>query len=58
MVAIVAAFDQWRARTKGWDLVLVAAAAMLAIYFYPVLSAQALPDAGAFRHWTWFSTWV
>ena len=58
VLAIVAAFDQWRARTKGWDLLLVAAAAILAIYFYPVLSAQALPDAGAFRHWTWFSTWV
>lgn len=58
VIAIVAALDHWRARTRGWDVALLALAAGLALYFYPVLSAQALPDAAAFRHWTWFSTWV
>jgi dolichyl-phosphate-mannose--protein O-mannosyl transferase len=56
VIAIVAVLDHWRLR--GWDLALLAVAAGLAIYFYPVLSAQALSDPGAFRHWTWFSSWV
>lgn len=58
VIAIVLALDHWRARTRGWDLALIAVATGLALYFFPVLSAQALPDAGAFRQWTWFTTWV
>jgi dolichyl-phosphate-mannose--protein O-mannosyl transferase len=58
VIAIVLALDHWRTRTRNWDLALLALAAALAIYFYPVLSAEALPNPGAFRHWTWFSTWV
>ena len=58
VIAIVAALDHWRERTRNWDVALIAVAAALAIYFYPILSAQALPDAGAFRRWTWFTTWV
>lgn len=58
VIAIVTAFDHWHDRLKHWDEAFVAAALVLAIYFFPVLSAQALPDAGAFRNWTWFSTWV
>lgn len=29
----------------------------LFVYFYPILSAAALPDARAFEHWMWLSTW-
>ena len=58
VIAIVLALDHWRTRTRNWDIALLAVSAALALYFYPVLSAQALPDAGAFRHWTWFSSWV
>jgi dolichyl-phosphate-mannose--protein O-mannosyl transferase len=56
VIAIVVSLDHWRRR--GWEVALLVVAAALAIYFYPVLSAQPLSDAGAFRHWTWFSTWV
>lgn len=56
VIAIVVALDHWR--RKGWDLALIAVAAGLATYFYPVLSAQALPDDGAFQDYTWFATWV
>lgn len=57
-IAIAAAFDHWRARLLGWDIGFVVLAFGLALYFWPVLSAQALPDAGAFRHWTWLQSWV
>lgn len=56
VIAIVLALDHWRRRS--WDVALLAVSAALAVYFYPVLSAQALPDANAFQHWTWFATWV
>lgn len=55
-VAIAVAFDHWRAR-RADELFLFAAFAMT-LYFLPVLSAQALTDAGAFRRWTWFASWV
>jgi dolichyl-phosphate-mannose--protein O-mannosyl transferase len=56
VIAIVLALDHWRRR--GWDLALLVVAAGLAVYFYPVLSAQPLSGPAAFHHWTWFSTWV
>jgi dolichyl-phosphate-mannose--protein O-mannosyl transferase len=56
VIAIVVALDHWRRR--GWDVALLVVATALAVYFFPVLSAQALPDANAFQHWTWFATWV
>ena len=55
-VAIAAAFDHWRLR--GWDEAFLLAAFATALYFLPVLSAQALTDPGAFRRWTWFASWV
>ena len=57
-VALAVAFDHWRARTRGWDEAFVLVAFAMALYFLPVLSAQALSDAGAFRRWTWFAGWV
>lgn len=55
-VAIAVAFDRWRARP--WDEAFLLAAFALTLYFLPVLSGQALTDAGAFRRWTWFPGWV
>jgi dolichyl-phosphate-mannose-protein mannosyltransferase len=57
-VALAVAFDHWRARTRGWDEAFLLLAFALALFFLPVLSAQALTDAGAFRRWTWFASWV
>ncbi|OWK28812.1 putative dolichyl-phosphate-mannose--protein mannosyltransferase [Sphingomonas dokdonensis] len=57
-VPLALMLDHWRSRWRHIDLAFVAAALALAIYFLPVLSAAPLPDGGAFRYWTWFSTWV
>jgi len=32
-------------------------AAGLFAYFYPIISAAALPDGQAFQRWTWFESW-
>jgi dolichyl-phosphate-mannose--protein O-mannosyl transferase len=29
----------------------------LFVYFYPIISAEALPNDRAFEHWMWLSTW-
>lgn len=50
--------DRWRARLRGADMMLVGVALVLAVYFFPLLSAQALPDDRAFRRWMWFSSWI
>lgn len=36
----------------------LAVSAALFVYFFPILSAAALPDDQAFLHWMWFSTWL
>lgn len=56
VIALVLALDHWKARRL--EVALLTASAVLAVYFYPVLSAMALPDPGAFRNWTWFASWV
>lgn len=57
-VALAVAFARRpQARAKGWDEWFVFAALMLFVYFYPVLAASPLPDAGAFARWTWFPGW-
>ena len=56
--AIAAAFDHWRDRSKHWDESFAIVAFGLLLYFFPILSGQALPDAGAFRRWTWFDSWI
>lgn len=58
VLPIVLLLDHWRMRLRGADLALVGVASCLALYFLPILSAQALPDAGAFRRWMWFNSWV
>lgn len=57
-VALAVAFDHWRDAARGWDELFLLAAFALALYFLPVLSAEPLSDAGAFRRWTWFDSWV
>ena len=57
-VAIAVAADHWRDAIGRWDEVALLAAVAMALYFLPVLSAQALSDPGAFRRWTWFDSWV
>lgn len=57
-IAIAAAFHHFGTRAKHWDEAFLAAAFVLFLYFFPILSAQALPSPGAFRNWTWFASWV
>lgn len=56
-LALAAAVHHLPARRKHWDEAYLAAVALLFVYFYPIVSASALPDAGAFQHWMWFRTW-
>ncbi|MCW6537411.1 glycosyltransferase family 39 protein [Sphingomonas lycopersici] len=58
VIAIAAVFDHWRARLGKWDERLVIAAFILALCYFPVLSAQALGSPRAFQYWTWLPSWV
>lgn len=57
-VALAVAMDHWRGRMRHWDEAYLAACAIVAIYFFPVVSAMPLWSPGAFHRWTWFPTWV
>lgn len=57
-IAIAAAFDQWRRRINGWDTGFAMVALGMFVYFFPILSAEALPGPDAFHHWTWFTSWI
>lgn len=57
-LALAAAFHHWRARARHWDEAFLAAAFVLFLYFFPILSAQALPSPESFHRWTWFDSWV
>ncbi|MGO8609124.1 hypothetical protein ACC848_39870, partial [Rhizobium johnstonii] len=56
-LALAVALDDMRGRGRHWDTTFVAVSAGLFVYFYPILSAAALPDAEAFWRWMWFPTW-
>lgn len=58
VIAIAAAFDHWRQRLGRWDEKLVLAAFVVALYFFPALSALALNGPGAFHYWTWLPSWI
>lgn len=58
VVALAVALDHWRAGLRGWDELYLLVCFALLIYFLPVLCAEPLSDAGAFRRWTWFASWV
>ena len=57
-VAIAAMFDHWRVRLRYWDVGFLALTAVMFIHFHPILSAAALRGPAAFRHWTWFDSWI
>jgi len=57
-VALAVALDEWRDEIGRWVEAYLLLAFALALYFLPVLSAQALAHAGAFSRWTWFASWV
>jgi dolichyl-phosphate-mannose-protein mannosyltransferase len=56
-LALAAAAHHLRARHRHWDEAYLATAAMLFVYFYPIISAAALPGPAAFRQWIWLPTW-
>lgn len=57
-VAIAVAFDHFgHGKQRYWDEAFLVLAAGLFVYFYPILSAAALPGPRAFLKWMWFSTW-
>jgi dolichyl-phosphate-mannose--protein O-mannosyl transferase len=56
-VAIAVAFDHYSGRHRYWDEAFLVLAGGLFVYFYPILSAAALPEPRAFLKWMWFSTW-
>ena len=56
-LALAAAFDELRLSRPHWDEAFIVLSGTMFVYFYPILSAAALPDAQAFRHWMWFPTW-
>ena len=57
-LAIAAMFDHWRVRLRYWDEGFLALTGVMFVHFYPILSAAALRGPTAFRHWTWFASWV
>ena len=58
VVALAVALDHWRMSLRGWDELYLLACFALLVYFLPVLCAEPLTDAGAFRRWTWFASWI
>jgi dolichyl-phosphate-mannose-protein mannosyltransferase len=55
-VVLAVAFDRF-GRKRHWDAAFLALAGGLFVYFYPILSAAALPGPRAFVRWIWFSSW-
>lgn len=57
-IALAAAFDHFgKGRFAHWDEGFAIFAFGVAVYFFPIISAAALPNDMAFQHWMWLSTW-
>lgn len=57
-VALAIAFDRAsQAGRRYWDEGFAVLAFWIAVYFFPILSASALPNDQAFLRWMWLSTW-
>jgi dolichyl-phosphate-mannose--protein O-mannosyl transferase len=57
-LALAAAFDHFgKGRLRDADAWFAGVAAILFVYFYPIISAAALPNDQAFLHWMWFFSW-
>lgn len=46
-----------RGRNRGWEEWFTAASLLMFGYFYPIISAGPLADAGGFNFWMWFPSW-
>ena len=58
-LALAAAFHHFgRGRWRGWDEAFLAFAAMLFVYFFPIISAAPLAGPGTFGRWMWFRSWI
>jgi dolichyl-phosphate-mannose--protein O-mannosyl transferase len=57
-LVIAVAFDHFdRGKARGREEWFTAAALLAFLYFFPIISAWALPSGGSFRNWMWFPTW-
>ncbi|HEX7693274.1 MAG TPA: phospholipid carrier-dependent glycosyltransferase [Sphingomonas sp.] len=57
-IALAAAFDHFgKGWFEHWDEGYAILAFGIAVYFFPIISAAALPGEQAFLHWMWFSSW-
>ncbi|MGN6817407.1 MAG: phospholipid carrier-dependent glycosyltransferase [Sphingomonas sp.] len=57
-IALAAAFDHFaRGKFAHWDEGFAILAFGIAVYFFPIISAAALPGVQAFQHWMWFPSW-
>lgn len=57
-LALAVAFDQFEwARKQGLDQWFVAASFLVFVFFYPIISAMALPDPESFSRWMWLPSW-
>lgn len=58
VAALALALDAlWQAGWRKAALAPIVGAAALFAFFYPILSAAALEDGGAFERWTWIDSW-
>lgn len=57
-VAIAAVVDHWREGARGWDEAFLMVAAVLFVWFHPILSAAPLGGPRAFARWMWFDSWT
>ncbi len=57
-LALAAAFDHFgKGRLRHADAWFAGLAGALFVYFYPIISAEPLPNDQAFLNWMWFVSW-
>lgn len=57
-LVLAAALDHFgKGRMRHADAWFAGLAGVLFLYFYPIISAEALPNDQAFLHWMWFFSW-
>lgn len=57
-LVIAAAFHHWRAGLRDWDQAFLLAAAVLFVFFYPILGATPLSGERTFHRWMWLHSWI
>jgi dolichyl-phosphate-mannose-protein mannosyltransferase len=59
MAALALALDDlWKRKWRWLPLAVLAGAAALFAFFWPILTAAALDGPKAFHRWTWLVSWV